>query len=147
MNRRQFIQRFVSAIALSMLELPRLRDVEEMPVILGNRSVFATLWDNWGIKSGAVRARAAKLNKRPSLVFDPYAVVGDGWSLDNRQTTAGNLAQFTQALAQQDPSLSHLPLPDSANIRRMNRIIADNPGMTKEQAFLEAVTQRAEAVL
>lgn len=131
MDRRQFIKSasvVLGTILVNPLHLLH-RGTEEMPVRLGNPSIA---WRNepthkWGIKSN-------------------YTLEQIALSLDDGRPVAARLEQLGHTLAaarrERRCKLSELFLrcPIKNDIAR---ILADSPGMSREDAFLQAVMERA----
>ncbi len=177
MNRRRFLQRagvLIGALLTGARGLFR-GETLEMPVSLSNRSVFYPLWDNFGIKAEDVKARADRFDADETAaiiqkfsgsdcptelhIVEQECIVGDAkiffvnWSNDgpgdDDKSVTDRLDQFGQACAAQRAELSresehffHYPIKDD-----MARILADNPEMTREDAFLQAVIERTESNL
>ena len=157
-NRRQFIKRATSALCgLAIFGRPVLRGrTKEMPVALGNRSVFATLWDEQGIKASDVRARIKETqNEQKEIERIARSLSNCDCSMefhivqrDCGKTTAERIDEFGRMCAAQRPELAKLPYPHYGSTRQeMERILAANPEMSKEQAFFQAVMEIAESNL
>ena len=163
MNRREFIKRAVSTLAgLVAFGRPTLRGkTKEIPATLNNRSVFAPLRiHEYGISADNVQARIATLDQNDCpfeihiqrhdcklYSFEPTdtEIV---LSLPDDESVTDRLDQFGQMLAEQRPKLAELPhLHYDSTHLEMEHILAANPGMSREDAFFQAVIEIAERTL
>jgi len=145
MNRRQFIQRVTSvATGLLVFGRPTLRgETQEMRVIM-NRRPFVL--DNFGICGmSIVDGIAAGLSSAQSEINEIRRIAH---SLDDGKPVAARLDEFGRACAAQCPELAELPFPHCGSTRQeMERILAANPGMSREDAFFQVVMEIAEGTL
>lgn len=138
MNRRQFIKSaFIAADAFIFKPVNLLRGgtIEEMPVSLGNRSVFAALWDEQGIKAEDVRARVddLALQLKDPTDAEPFIQDLDWMNCAACQHQRDRLVVYrSHAICDKDD---------------MERILAVNPEMSHEDAFFQAVMRVAEREL
>lgn len=139
MNRRRFIKRAISVIGGAGIfrHWPLQAPKKEIPVTLGNRSIL--LFDPWGISSSDVRQRIDEIQA------EEKEVQRIARSLDDGRCVSARIDGFGRMCAAQRPELARLPMPQSFAVRcNMERILADNPEISREDAFFQAVMEIAE---